>query len=140
MPISRVMNNPDGSTPVPQYGGGTNQGTLARSILHHQAGTGCIPRDMARHLHAQTSTMGVPGAVAPLSALALDELEETTQIEDSARAELAEARAEESSEVEDVGGETTPTEPAGRAATDGDDAGNGKPRSVPHRRSHRTQR
>lgn len=59
MPISRVMNNPDGSTPVPPMGGGDMEGTLAISIRQHQAGTGCIPIAVARHIVAQTTVMGI---------------------------------------------------------------------------------
>lgn len=99
MPISRVMNNPDGSTPVPPVGGGDSNGTLATSIFGAGTGTGADQISVPRHFHAQTTFTGIPGALAPLSEVALDELEETTQQQDSAKAELAEAREEEAEEA-----------------------------------------
>jgi hypothetical protein len=64
MPIARVMNNPDGSTPTPPIGGGDVNGTLALAILNHHAGTGAIQIDVPRALAAAgNTTMGVPGAV-----------------------------------------------------------------------------
>lgn len=98
MPIARVMNMPDGSTPVPQMGGGDREGTLARSILWQHAGTGAMHRDLARHLTFGSTTTGIANAVAPLNAMALAELEEVTRAEDSAKAELKEARGEEQDE------------------------------------------
>ena len=60
MSIARVMNMPDGSTPVPvTLAGGDLNGTLAPSILTHQAGTGCLPHQVARHLVHNTTTMGL---------------------------------------------------------------------------------
>lgn len=116
MPIARVMNMPDGSTPIPQMGGGDVNGTLARSILWQHAGTGAIRRDIPAHLVAQTTQTGIPGAVAPLNAMALDELEKITRLEDSARAELHESRAEEQHGI---------AEPADSEPGNGNDAGNG---------------
>ena len=67
MPIARVMNNPDGSTPVPQaLAGGDVNGTLATSIIWHQAGSGAVAIDQARHLQHNTTTTGVPNAAQPL--------------------------------------------------------------------------
>jgi len=61
--IARVMNMPDGSTPTPPLGGGDVNGTLAASILNHQAGTGWEQVELVRHLVHNTSAMGIPGAV-----------------------------------------------------------------------------
>lgn len=59
MPISRVMNNPDGSTPSPPIGGGDVNGTLAVSIRMHHAGTGANQIAVPRHLVAQGTVTGL---------------------------------------------------------------------------------
>lgn len=64
MPISRVMNNPDGSTPTPPIGGGDVNGTLAPSIVSPGSGTGADQLSQARHLHFLSSALGIPN-VAP---------------------------------------------------------------------------
>lgn len=68
MPISRVMNNPDGSTPVPPIGGGDVNGTLATSILGAQAGGATGAGYVERHQHFQTSALGIPSATIFLDA------------------------------------------------------------------------
>lgn len=65
MPIARVMNNPDGSTPAPALGGGDANGTLATSILGAHAGTGAGQFGCPRHLKFQTSTLSLPSVAVP---------------------------------------------------------------------------
>lgn len=65
MPIARVMNNPDGSTPVPPIGGGDVNGTLASSILNSQAGTAGTQISVPRQLKLQSASLGIPNAMAP---------------------------------------------------------------------------
>jgi hypothetical protein len=65
MPIARIMNNPDGSTPTPPIGGGDSNGTLAASILGAHAGTAASPIAQPRHLKIQSSTLGTPNAMVP---------------------------------------------------------------------------
>ena len=62
MPIARVMNMPDGSTPVPAPGGGDSNGTLAASILWQHAGTAAQQIAVPAHIVAQTTTAGIPDA------------------------------------------------------------------------------
>jgi len=54
------MNMPDGSTPVPQLGGGDVNGTLATSILIQQSGSGAGQIEQPPKLVFQTTMMGVP--------------------------------------------------------------------------------
>lgn len=65
MPISRVMNMPDGSTPVPPVGGGDGNGTAALSILGSHAGTAASAIAIPVHLKFGGSIKGVPNAAAP---------------------------------------------------------------------------
>jgi hypothetical protein len=60
MPIARVMNMPDGSTPAPALGGGDVNGTLAVSIVSPGSGTAANPLAVPRHQKLQTSPLGIP--------------------------------------------------------------------------------
>lgn len=66
MPIARVMNNPDGSTPTPPVGGGDSNGTLAASILGAHAGTAASAAGCPRHLKLQSTSLGVPSVATAL--------------------------------------------------------------------------
>jgi len=65
MPVARVMNMPDGSTPIPALGGGDQNGTLATSILGSHAGTGATQMALPRHICFQSKIIAIPGGIAP---------------------------------------------------------------------------
>lgn len=66
MPIARVMNMPDGSTPTPPVGGGDVNGTLAIQFGAH-AGTPANALGVPTHLHFQCSKAGIPSVAVPMA-------------------------------------------------------------------------
>lgn len=66
MPIARVMNMPDGSTPPVPIGGGDVNGTLNTALWAH-AGTAASGIAQPRHLKIQSSSLGVPSVATALA-------------------------------------------------------------------------
>lgn len=128
MPIARVMNMPDGSTPPPTTGGGDSNGTMATSIIFSHAGTTAAQLGVPAQLHFGSSLAGIPSV-----AVAAADSGESQPIA------LAESGEPDPAKAEDTPHAAT-TAAADRATGERNASRHERARSQPNHRSGRDRR